>query len=155
MHWSYTQSGLQLYVKRTLQLYVKSAPQLYAKRTFKLYAKRTSVIRKTDNQLFSRKSFFITVLSSLENILISWQKSQWCPNDLCPIGKHNLTDVRRMSESEATSLSNWKVRRGDEAGRQGACWEKVTFTLDFSLFWAIKGLNRHLFSSYNLSPPSY
>ena len=45
-----------------------------------------------------------------------------------------------MSESETTSASNWKGIRYGEAGRQGARWEKVTFTLDFIQFWAVKGL---------------
>ena len=34
-----------------------------------------------------------------------------------------------MSESE-TSASNWKVIRDNKAGRRGARWEKITFTLD-------------------------
>ena len=35
-----------------------------------------------------------------------------------------------MSESETTSVSNWKVIRDGKIGRRGACWEKVTFTLE-------------------------
>ena len=46
-----------------------------------------------------------------------------------------------MPESETTSASNWKVIKDGEAGRRGACWEEVTFTLDFSQFVALKGLN--------------
>jgi len=35
-----------------------------------------------------------------------------------------------MSESETTSDWNLEVIRDDEAGRRGARWHRVTFTLD-------------------------
>ena len=60
-----------------------------------------------------------------------------------------------MSESETTSASNWKVIRGDEAGRRGARWEKVTFTLDFSLLWAVKGLNLRGLNDVSLHKLNY
>ena len=47
-----------------------------------------------------------------------------------------------MSESQTTSASNWKVIKDSEARRRGAPWAKVTFTLDFFEFLAVKGLKR-------------
>ena len=43
------------------------------------------------------------------------------------------TPLCTMCDSETTSASNWKVIRYGQAGRRGARWEKVTFTLDFKL----------------------
>ena len=52
------------------------------------------------------------------------------------------TPLCTMSKSETTSASNCKVKRDGEAGRRGARWQKVTFTLDFfSQFLALKGLS--------------
>ena len=42
-----------------------------------------------------------------------------------------------MYESETTIVSNWKLIRDAKAGRRGASWEEVTFTLEFV---ALKGL---------------
>jgi len=50
-------------------------------------------------------------------------------------------------ESETTSGWNWKVIRDGEAGRRGARWQKVTFTLDFGDFLALKGLCKWPFKS--------
>ena len=47
------------------------------------------------------------------------------------------TPLCTMSKSQTTSASNCKVIRDGEAGRRGACWLKVTFTLEFL---ALKGL---------------
>jgi len=49
------------------------------------------------------------------------------------------------TESETTSEWNWKVIGDGEAGRRGARWHKVTFTLDTDIL-ALKGLN---FLSYS------
>ena len=54
------------------------------------------------------------------------------------------TPLCTMSKSETTSASNCKVIRDGEAGRRGARWQKVTFTL------ALKGLKHRITQSYIL-----